>query len=384
MLNDIYIKIAFEFFYRLQRLMINIINFIHEFPAFAVCFSFIIGFCFMPIVINIAKERNFVVKPNKRTSHQGVIPNIGGINIFISFFLTVFIFSYSIISELQFTIIGVLIILIIGFVDDLIEIKHYWKFLGELVSAFFLIVASDIRLSHLHGFLGIYELPLWSSYLLSIFVFVVIINALNLIDGVDGLASGLGILYSLFFAIYFRLTAIYDPSTINLSISAYAMVGSLAVFFIYNVFGGKRKIFMGDSGSLLLGYMIALYVFKFCDMNAYNLVPTQFKMSAAPAVAICVLSVPLFDTLRVMVTRVKNGVSPFHPDKNHIHHLLLKTGLSHREVTFVLLIVSLIFISLGIVGRNWPIIFLVSISFVLACLLTFILWRIVDKKNTVQ
>jgi len=364
--------------------MINIINYIHEYPAFAVFFSFILGLCFMPVVIDIAKKRNFVVKPNKRTSHHGAIPNIGGINIFISFFFTVFLFSYSIISELQFTIIGVFVILIIGFIDDLIEIKHYWKLLGELVSAFFLIVVSDIRLSHLHGFLGVNELPLWSSYIISFFVFIVIINALNLIDGIDGLASGLGILYSLFFAIYFRLTAIYDPSTINLSISAFAMAGSLTVFFIYNVFGGKRKIFMGDSGSLLLGYMITLYVFKFCDVNAYNLVPVEFKMSAAPAVAICVLSVPLFDTLRVMVTRIKNGVSPFHPDKNHIHHLLLKTGLSHSQVTFVLLIISLLFIGLGLVGRNWSISILVSIAFILACLLTFILWRIVDKKNTIQ
>jgi UDP-GlcNAc:undecaprenyl-phosphate GlcNAc-1-phosphate transferase len=364
--------------------MTVLINFIHEFPAFAVCFSFIIGLCFMPMVIDIAKKRNFVVKPNKRTSHQGIIPNIGGINIFISFLLTVFLFSYSIISELQFTIIGVFIILIIGFVDDLIEIKHYWKLLGELVSAFFLIVVSDIRLSHLHGFLGIYELPLWSSYLLSFFVFVVIINALNLIDGIDGLASGLGILYSLFFAIYFRLTAIYDPATINLSISAYAMVGSLTVFFIYNVFGGKRKIFMGDSGSLLLGYMITLYVFKFCDMNAYNLVPDKFQMPAAPAVAICVLSVPLFDTIRVMLTRIKKGVSPFRPDKNHIHHLLLKTGLSHRQVTGVLLIVSIGYIGLGIVGRNWSIGFLISIAFLIATLLTYILWRIVEKKNSIQ
>jgi len=360
--------------------MIYIVNFIHEFPVLTMFFSFIIGLIFMPLVIDIAKKRHFVVKPNKRTSHTGAIPNIGGINIFISFLLTVFMFSYAIISELQFTIMGVFIILIVGFVDDLIEIKHYWKLAGEILSAFFLIVVSDIRLSHLHGFLGINELPLWSSYLLSFFVFVVIINALNLIDGIDGLASGLGILYSLFFAIYFRLTALSDPSSINLSISAFAMVGSLAVFFIYNVFGGKRKIFMGDSGSLLLGYMITLYVFKFCSMNALNEVPPLYKMSAAPAVSICVLAVPLFDTMRVMLTRIKKGVSPFHPDKNHIHHLLLKTGLKHRQVTYILLMVSVGFIALGIIGRNWTIGILISLAFVIAISLTYILWRKVDKK----
>jgi len=356
--------------------MLYLNDFIHKFPALSIFVSFIIGLCFMPMVIDIAKKRNFVVKPNKRTSHEGIIPNIGGINIFISFFLTIFLFSYGIIDQLQFIIIGVLIILIVGFVDDLIDIKASWKLFGELVSAFFLIVVADVRLSHLHGFLGINELSLVSSYFLSFFVFVVIINALNLIDGVDGLASGLGILYSIFFAVYFELTG-----SINLSISAFTMVGSLTVFFIYNVFGGKRKIFMGDSGSLLLGYMTTLFVFEFCEMNAYHRVSDVFHMSAAPSVAICVLTIPLFDTMRVMLTRIKKGVSPFHPDRNHIHHLLLKTGLKHRQVTFILLLVSFGFMLLGIIGRNWSIGLLVLIAFLIATILTYTLWRFVDRKR---
>lgn len=329
----------------------------------------------MPLVIDIAKKRKFVVKPNKRTSHVGAIPNIGGINIFISFLLTVFLFSYGIISQLQFIIIGVFVILIVGFVDDLIDIKASWKLFGELVSAFFLIVVADIRLSDLHGFLGIYDISLITSYFISFFVFIVIINALNLIDGIDGLASGLGILYCLFFAIYFNLT-----NRIDLAISSFAMVGSLSVFFLYNVFGGKRKIFMGDSGSLLLGYMITLFVFEFCEMNTQVIVPKIYSITAAPSVAICVLSVPLFDTLRVMLTRIKKGVSPFRPDRNHIHHLLLKTGLKHRQVTLILLFVSIVFIGLGIAGRNWSIGILVLIAFLIDCILTYILWRIVDKK----
>lgn len=352
---------------------------IHQSPYLTIFVSFLIGLCFMPLVLTIAKKRSFVVKPNKRTSHEGAVPNIGGINIFISFLLTVFMFSYEIISQLQFSIIGVFIILIVGFVDDLIDIKVSWKLAGEITSAFFLIVLSDIRITNLHGFLGILNLSIPASYLLSFFVFIVIINALNLIDGVDGLASGLGILYSLFFAIYFTLTE--NP---NLAISAYAMVGSLAVFFLYNVFGKKSKIFMGDSGSLLLGYMITLYVFEFCNLNAFPMahnIPQYLTMSAAPAVAVCVLSVPLFDTLRVMLTRLKKGVSPFHPDKNHIHHLLLKTGLKHRQVTFVLLIVSVFFVGLGMLGRNWRIEILVTIAFGLATALTYALWRIVDIKS---
>lgn len=359
--------------------MLYLNEFIHQYPALSVLVSFIIGLCFMPLVIDIAKKRNFVVKPNKRTSHEGIIPNIGGINIFISFFLTVFMFSYGIINQLQFIIVGVFIILIVGFVDDLIDIKASWKLFGQLVSAFFLIIVADIRLSHLHGFMGINELSLFTSYSLSFFVFIVIINALNLIDGVDGLASGLGVLYSIFFAIYFNQTGRLD-----LSISAFTMVGSLTVFFIYNVFGGNSKIFMGDSGSLLLGYMTTLFVFEFCEMNAYHRVADEFFMSAAPSVSICVLAIPLFDTIRVMLTRVKKGVSPFHPDRNHIHHLLLKTGLKHRQVTFVLMGVSVMFILLGILGRSLPIGVLAFIAFTIASVLTYILWRAVDRKELLK
>ena len=201
-------------------------------------------------------------------------------------------------------------------------------------------------------------------------------------DGVDGLASGLGILYSLFFALYFSYTG-----SVNLAISAYAMVGSLGVFFIYNVFGKKNKIFMGDTGSLLLGYMITLYIFQFCEVNAYPQkyhINELFQMKAAPSVAICLLIVPLFDTLRVMLTRIKKGVSPFHPDKNHIHHLLLKTGLKHRQVTFVLLLVTFGFILLGIIGRNWSIGLLSLVAFIFSVVLTEILWRLVDRKTKLR
>ena len=321
---------------------------LHYYPYFSAIIAFIVGYVCMPTVVRIAKKRNFVVNPNKRTSHKGAIPNVGGVNIFISFFITVALFSFQVIDYFQFLFIGVFFILIVGFVDDLIDIKAFWKLAGQLLAGFFLIVVSDIRLGSFQGFLGIYELPLWFSYTLSFFVYIVIVNALNLIDGVDGLASGLGMLYCLFFGVYFNLTGNY-----NLAVCAYTLVGALAVFFIYNVFGRQNKIFMGDCGSLFLGYMINLFVFQFCILNANHEAPAQFHIPAAPAVAICVLIVPLFDTMRVMITRVKKRRSPFSPDKNHIHHLLLKVGLTHRQVTFILLVESVFFIALGILGRNW-------------------------------
>ncbi|HHT22724.1 MAG TPA: undecaprenyl/decaprenyl-phosphate alpha-N-acetylglucosaminyl 1-phosphate transferase [Bacteroidales bacterium] len=356
--------------------MNQIVQFSHNYPFLVVLVSLTIGYLFMPVVIKIAKSYNFVVSPNKRTSHNGNVPNIGGLNIFISFLITVFLFSYEIIASLQFVLMGLFVILIIGFIDDLINIKASTKLLGELVSGFFLIVIADIRLSNLHGFLGIYEIPILLSYALSFFVFIVVVNAMNLIDGIDGLASGLGILYSLFFAIYFQFT-----NHLYLSIAAYTMVGSLIVFFIYNVFGSKSKIFMGDSGSLLLGYLFNVFVFSFCEMNANGDVPETYKMNAAPAVAFTILIVLLFDTLRVMGTRIKKGYSPFKADKNHLHHLLLLFGLKHRQVSFILMSVSVFFIALALIGRNFPNEVLVALVFVLCVILTKILWILVGKKK---
>lgn len=358
-------------------MMHSLIQYIYIHPVFICVFSFLLGLCCMPIVLKIARIKHFVVKPNKRMSHTGSVPNIGGIDIFISFILTYLLFEYNQLQEAQYIFIGVFLILMIGFVDDLIDIRPNWKLLGELVAGLFLMYFADIRLTSLHGFLGIWELPEIASYLLSFFVYIVIINALNLIDGVDGLASGLGMTYCAFFAIYFQLSG-----KIHMAVLAYCLIGSLTVFFIYNVFGGKRrKIFMGDSGSLVLGYMMVLFVFQFCEMNAYHEVPTQYYMSAAPAVAIAIMAVPLFDTMRVMVTRIKKGISPFSADKNHIHHLLLRIGLKHVQVSLVLISITLIFICIALLCRNWPIWLLVGMIFALCCALTWLLWRLVDKNQ---
>jgi len=337
--------------------------------------SFAFGFLGMPIVIQIAKAKGLVVRPNKRMSHTGDVPNIGGLNIIFSFMLTYLLFEYGQLNQSQFFLIGLFAIMAVGFIDDVLILTPTAKLLGEALAGIALIGFADLRITHLHGIFGIEQIGVIPSYILSLFILIAIINAVNLIDGIDGLASGLGMLYCLFFAIYFGLVG--DTSW---SVLAICMIGSLAVFFIYNVFGHREKIFMGDSGSLLLGYLLTAFVFHFCEANAYHQVPEAFHMSAAPAVAICVLTVPIFDTIRVSLTRIKQHRSPFQPDKNHIHHLLLRTGLNHIQTTCVLLSVSLIFIALAILGRNWNSWLLLFADFALATGLTLVLWRILNKK----
>ena len=337
--------------------------------------SFAFGLLGMPVVLRIAKAKGFVVRPNKRMSHTGEVPNIGGLDIYFSVMLSYLLFDYSQIAHNQFFLIGIAAIMAIGFIDDVLVLSPLSKLLGEALAGIALIGFGDLRITHLHGIFGINEIGVIPSYLLSLFILIAIINAINLIDGIDGLASGLGMLYCLFFAIYFHLVG-----STSWSILAICMIGSLAVFFIYNVFGKSGKIFMGDSGSLLLGYLLTAFIFRFCEQNAYHVIPEVYHMNAAPAVAICVLTVPIFDTIRVSLTRIKQHKSPFQPDKNHIHHLLLRTGLNHIQTTCVLLSVSLLFIGLAILGRNWNNWILLITDFAVATGLTLILWRVINKK----
>ena len=337
--------------------------------------SFMLGWLGMPLVIRIAKAKGFVVRPNKRMSHTGDVPNIGGLNICFSFMLSYLLFEFNQMDQNQFFLIGLFAIMSVGFIDDVLVLTPLAKLIGETLAGIALIGFADLRITHLHGLFGIEQIGIVPSYLISLFILIAIINAVNLIDGIDGLASGLGILYCLFFAFYFGLAG--DTSW---SILGICMIGALAVFFIYNVFGKRGKIFMGDSGSLLLGYLLTAFVFHFCEVNAYGAVPAWMHMSAAPSVAICVLTIPLFDTIRVSITRIKKHRSPFQPDKNHIHHLLLNTGLNHLQTTCVLLSVSLLFIGLGIMGCNWNIWVLLVADFGLATVMTLILWRVINKK----
>ncbi len=372
----------------MTEFIIHSLEWIKSYPFFAIALAFVIGYICMPYVLKVSIRKQMVVRPNRRTSHHGNVPNVGGINIFTAFYLSYLLFSAKSNSVFEkYFLAGAFLMFIVGFLDDLLSFSAKKKLIGELFAGFILIVIADVRFTNLFGFLWISEIPnqlIGVSYLASFFIFLLIINSINLIDGVDGLATGIGMVICTFFGIYFQIIGKMD-----LAIMAYSLIGSLSLFFIYNVFGKRSKIFMGDSGALLLGYVVYVFVVQFCEYNGEiakqlavsDTVNNPYFFYAAPAMTVCVLAVPLFDTLRVMITRIKHGESPFKADKNHTHHLLLSIGLKHREVTFVLVLVNLSFIALALIGHNWKNSVLGGLAAILAIIYTLILWRIVDRKK---
>lgn len=328
--------------------------------------SFIITFFAIPIIIQIAKEKKLFDEPDERKIHKAVIPTLGGLGIFSGFILS-FLLSVPSINgiEIQYFIAAFFIIFLVGIKDDILIISASKKFIGQLIAALIVIKFGGIQLNNMYGFLGIYQIPEFAATILTLFTIVVITNSFNLIDGVDGLSGSLGLLSTIIFGSYFYYTGQH-----TFSILSFALTGSLISFLIYNF--PPAKIFMGDTGSLLIGMVNSILVIKF--INVAQLPDVKLHLSSSPAIGFAILVVPLFDTLRVFAIRIFAGRSPFSPDRNHIHHLLLDLGLSHKSTTLICIManigVLLTAISLQQLGNNILMIILLLIS---SCLLAVVL-----------
>jgi len=342
------------------------------------CFgiAFLITFFLIPSIVEIARAKSLTAEPNGRSSHTRSIPTLGGIAIFTGVAITSLIFfSFSTFPKFQFTVAGLFIIFFAGFKDDIIGISPFKKFLAQITACLIIIVFGAIRFTNLHGFLGIFEISDNIGLLITIITIVGITNCYNLMDGIDGLTSSLGILASGTFGVWFYLIGEYNWAMLSVS-----MMGALMAFFLFNVFGQKNKIFMGDTGSLVLGYIIAVMVIEFNEFNI-NLTGI-YAIHAAPAVSIGILMVPVFDTLRVFFTRIFQNKHPFTPDKTHMHHYLLDLGLSHIMATLVLLLVSILFIVVSFILQELTVAWLLIILLAMAAFLSYIPITIVELKKS--
>lgn len=289
--------------------------------------AFIITLLVIPVIIVVAKVKKLYDEPDdNRKIHKRPIPSLGGLAIFVGFILSILLtISFSTQApEFQYYIAAFFLIFFLGIKDDIIVIAPVKKLIGQLLAAIIVVFKANLVITNMDGLLGFHEMNVAGSYLLTIFSIVVIVNAFNLIDGVDGLAGGVGLISSLIFGIFFSVNGNFPYAVLAFSFS-----GSLIAFLFYNFH--PAKIFMGDTGSLLVGLVNSILVIKFIETGSTY---TSYPVSAAPAVGFAILLVPLMDTLRVFAIRISKGRSPFSPDRNHIHHLLLNRGFSHKSVTY--------------------------------------------------
>ncbi len=295
--------------------------------------AFFISFYLIPVLIHLANKKKLVDIPDTRKIHTDPVPRFGGIGIFAGFIFSLLI-NASINNqflEFQYLLAAFLIIFFLGVGDDIMALSPFKKFIGQLVASFILIFKGHLLINNLHGFLGVEHIPDVISYLLTYFTIIVIINAINLIDGVDGLAGTLSLISTFLFGCW-----LYLNGDLAYSLIAFSLFGSILAFLCYNYH--PASIFMGDAGSMMLGLINAILVIRFI-----NLAPAahSFAVPASPAIGFGMLLIPLMDTLRVFCIRLMRGLSPFSPDRNHIHHLFLDKGFSSVQTTGTLAALSL-------------------------------------------
>jgi len=336
----------------------------------------VVAFAIPPIITVSLRKRLFDDPNESRKIHKRIIPNFGGVAIFTGFLFSCSIFIPSqILPEGNVLMAGGLVLFMIGLKDDIIGLGPGIKFVAQFMSAFIVSVVANIRISDLHGIFGIYDIPYYASIALTVFFIVGIVNAFNLIDGIDGLAGSIGVIFSVVFGVLF-----YKSGDLGWAYLATSLAGALLGFLFFNV--TPARIFMGDSGSLLLGFIAAVLSIKFINVSlSENVMAGPFQITSGIGLVSAILIIPVFDTLRVFTLRILRGTSPFTADSNHIHHRLLSLGLSHVQAALVLASVNVVFIIAGLSLQNMGDAELVSFTMLLMLTLNGVLSLFINRSK---
>src|SRR3954447_781215 len=291
--------------------------------------AYVITFFLMPFIIKIARINKLFDLPDERKTHTYPISSLGGVGIVSGLSISLLLVSDFKLgdSEFQYYLASFFIIFILGIIDDIFVLKAWKKVLGQLLVASLLTAKARLLITDLQGLAGFFAINPVVGYALTFFTILLVINSFNLIDGIDGLAASLGLISSFAFGLFFYINA-NEPY----AILGFAMAGSLLAFLMFNF--PPARIFMGDSGSMLIGLVNAILLIKFIETGS---TAKSFPVASSIAVGLGILLIPLLDVLRVFIIRLTKGVSPFAPDRNHVHHLLLNKGFSHTKVTISLL-----------------------------------------------
>lgn len=300
--------------------------------------AFLISVFAIPSIIYVAHVKKLLDEPNKRTIHEMLTPRLGGLAIFAGFMSALTIFG-ELKYGVQEVLAGCIVIFFIGLKDDIVSVSAFKKFFVQILATGIVMFMADIRITSFQGVFGLYELDNGFSYLFTFLVIIGITNAVNLIDGLDGLAGSIVLIAATVFGIFFFFYGgtLYSPYAYVAS----CLIGGILGFLRYNFH--KAIIFMGDTGSLVCGFLIAVLAIQFVQLS-----PVQ----NTPAMTIAVLFIPIVDTIRIFLLRILAGVSPFAPDKNHIHHRLVTIGCSHLTAVMILASVNLVAIFLVMAVSN--------------------------------
>lgn len=306
---------------------------------YSCCFAlvaFIATWVIYAIILNIALRYNIVDQPNERKLQHRPIPVLGGLTVFFGIAVSVcgaiLIMGYS---DLLPFFAAMVIMLVVGVGDDIYDLSPLFRFIIEIAVSLYFIYVCGLTTNDFHSLWGFHIIPNWAAIPLTIVSVVGIINAINLIDGVDGYSSGYCAMSSILFSVIFIMSDYY-----SMAVLALVTAGAAISFFLHNVFGKLSKMFIGDGGALMLGVIMVVFVLNILKDNSPCETLALDNMGLIPC-TLATLAIPVFDTIRVMVTRMIKLRSPFHPDKIHLHHLFIEAGFSHIGTTISILIINL-------------------------------------------
>ena len=301
-----------------------------------------------PMVLNISLIKNIVDNPDARKLQRVPVPVLGGMVVVFGVLVALCVCQLFVDCSSLFTVVlAMLLMLFLGTMDDILEISAVVRFVLEILVALMIVYTCGYSLDNLHGLWNVGMLSSWVSLPLTLVTVVGIINAINLIDGVDGYSSGYCIMACTMFAAFFYLVG--DMPMVILAVVSLA---SLIPFFFHNVFGRKSKMFIGDGGTLLMGCVMSVLVLNMLKTDSLGVCYRHLGFGLVPF-SLAVLSVPVFDTVRVMMMRILRGTSPFSPDKTHLHHLFIELGFSHIGTTICILIFNSLVVFGWLVSYKW-------------------------------
>jgi len=327
--------------------------------------SFLVVFILIPSILRVSHSKRFYIEPGGRRVHKNSVPTLGGVAIFFSVLLF-YLLYLEITGEIivPYLIPALLIIFFIGVKDDILVTAPVVKLLGQITAASVIVIVGDLRFTHFYNLI-----PAQPEYLLmlllSVLFIIFIVNGFNLIDGIDGLAGVTAIISLLAFTVWFFINQQYPMVFLGA-----AAIGSLIGFLYYNFQKGKNKIFMGDTGSLTIGFLVAVFAIRFLEVNSGSTGnPLIFRIQSGPGMALAIIILPVVDAIRVFFRRIMQGRSPFSADKTHIHHRLLTLGFSHILIVILLGSFNLVFILIAYLLRNLGVFYLMTIILTLGFLL---------------